>query len=910
MTIGRDRERAAITRLLDPQGAEGCVVLLEGEAGIGKTTLWNAGVDAARAAGFTTLTAVAAASETQLSFTALRDLLDGVFDTIAAELAEPRRRALAVALLREEPPARPLEPGAISVAFLEAVRVLAARNHLLVAVDDVQWLDPASAEVLAYVLRRLDGEPVAALLTRRADHTDTLALERLEPARVRTIDVGPLSVGALGRILHDRLGVALPRPTLHRVVDAAGGNPFFALELARALGTAVARPAPGAPLPVPATLHELVSDRLSALPSPTLEVLAYAAAAARPTLAAVGLAAGVDASHRLEPAIAAHVVDVQGDAIHFVHPLFAAGAYGLADPAQRRHIHGRLASGTRDVEERARHLALATEQPDADVSAALEYAARRTRIRGDRVVAAQLFHDAARLTPDDEHDSRARRLLSAAGAVFEAGDTEGARELLEQVVAEVADGDLAAEANWRLGTVLAETGSSERPLQLWRTALALAVNPSLAADIQRSMAVATIYAGHADDAVEHARGALATAEASGDAETLAFALSTRALTAAITGDAAWRAYLDRALELESTLYLASSAWSPTAVAGECAVLAVDVDDALLHLSRVLDDAVENGNVEMELWAAHRLATAHLAAGDAHAARALIDLVLELADATGQMRLPAARLSAEIDAHFGHADDARERLETVVREAERDGWDRHLLLAHVALGALHLSCGEFDAATDNLAAGRRLAEANGARNAALLLALVDEVEAAVGAGRPDDARDALARAIALRDAAPWAEPLVLRAEAALQPPSEAEATLMRAATAEATSLLPLQRGRTLVALGSVQRRLRKRRAARETLQSALAIFEELEAACWAEQARTELARIGGRTSSGDELTPSEHRIATLVAEGKKNREVAAALVVTERTVETALTQIYRKLDVRSRTELARKLARSD
>jgi DNA-binding NarL/FixJ family response regulator len=424
------------------------------------------------------------------------------------------------------------------------------------------------------------------------------------------------------------------------------------------------------------------------------------------------------------------------------------------------------------------------------------------------------------------------------------------------------------------------------------------------------MAVATIYAGHSDTAVEHAREAVRAAEAAGDAETLAFALSTRALTAAIAGDTTWRADVERALELEASLDVASSAWSPTAVAGECAVLAADVDEAVLRLSRVLDDAVANGNVEMELWAAHRLATVHLAAGDARAARERLDIVLDLAGATGMMRLPAARLSAEIDAHFGRTDDARAQLETVVVEAEREGWHRHLLLAHVDLGTLHLSHGEYDAAANELAAARGIAEANGVRNAATLIWLVDEVEAAVGAGRRDQALDALARAIAMRNAAAWAAPLVLRAEAALLSASEAEKTLAQAAAHEAASLLPLQRGRTLLALGSVQRRLRKRRAAREALQHAAGVFEGLGAECWAGRTRLELARIGGRPPSGDALTPSEARIASLVAEGKKNREVATALVLTERTVEAALTQIYRKLEVRSRTELARKLARSD
>jgi len=907
VTIGRDRELAAITALIESPRAVGPVVLLEGAAGIGKTTLWGAGVDAARSADFAIVSAHAAELETQLSFTALRDLLDPVFDGLVDELEGPRRRALAVTLLRDEPPARPLEPGAIAVAVLEALRILAARNRLLVAIDDVQWLDPASAEVLAYVLRRLGHEAIAVLLTRRSGHSDALGLDRLGSGRLHTIEVGPLSVGALGRILHGRIGVAFTRPTLHRLAEASGGNPFFALELARAPDARATSLAPGAPLPVPPTLRGLVASRLATLPEQTLDVLAYAAAASRPTPALLAAAADVDPLPLLDAAIAAQVVDLREETIRFAHPLFAAGAYGLAGAAKRRDVHRRLASVVDDVEERARHLALATERPEADVASELEAAARRTRIRGDRVVAAQLFQDAARLTPDGELAARARRLLAGAGALFEAGDSERALRLLEQVVADLTEGDLAAEARWRLGTVLAETGGRDLPLRLWQEALEAAEDPALAADIQRSMAVATIYAGEAGTAVEYARGALAAAEASGDPERIAFALSTRALTAAVTGDASYVSYVEQALTLESTLDFPSSAWSPSAVAGECALLALDVEEATRRLSRVLDDAVENGNVEMELWAAHRLATMHLAAADARTARTLVDIVVDLAETTGVMRLPAARLAAEIEAHFGRVEEARERLENVVAEAEREGWDRHLWLARIALGALHLSCAEFDRAATELGAARQLAEANGMRNAATLVPLVDEVEAAAGARRADQARDALAAAVALRGAAPWAEPLVLRAEAELLPPDEAEAALTLAAAHEAAPGLPLQRARTLLALGSVQRRLRRRRSARETLHEALAIFEEIEAGSWAERARLELGRIGGRAPSGGGLTPTELRIATLVAEGKKNKEVAATLVVAERTVEAALTQIYRKLDVRSRTELARKLA---
>jgi DNA-binding CsgD family transcriptional regulator len=908
--IGRERELAAVSGFLEGHGPPSAL-LIGGEAGIGKTTLWRAGIEEAERVGFRVLACSGAESETQLSFAALRDLLDPTFDEIANQLPGPQRRALAVTLLREEPPARPLDLGAIGVAFLGALTLLAAHARVLVAVDDIQWLERTSAAVLAYALRRHDHAPFAVLLARRSEHADELALDRLEPGRLELIELGALSVGALGRILHERLGVAYPRPTLHRLADASGGNPFFALELARALGDHAHSLAPGEPLPVPPTLRELVTTRLAALPEATLDVLTYAAASSRPTLATVGSAAGVDLVPPLDPAIAAHVVDVRASTIHFAHPLFAAGVYGLAGPSRRREVHVRLAAVVDDAEERARHLALATEVPDEEVASVLEGSARRTRIRGDRVVSAQLFQDAARLTPEQDISRRARRMLAGAGALFEAGDSDTARELLEQVVEAPGEPDAAAEARWRLGTVLAETGSGDRAMQLWQEALESTRDPSRAAEIQRSMAVSTLYAGNADAAVEYAKGALASAEASAEPEPVAFALSTRALTAAVAGDPAYRSFVGRALELESTLDIASSAWSPSAVAGECALLTLDLEQAGSRFSAVLAQAVEAGNVEMELWGAHRLATARLAAGDARSALELAELVVDLAETTGVMRLPAARLSAEIDAHFGNPEQARDRLETVAGEARREGWNRHLWLTQCALGALHLARADLVAAADELLAARRLATENGMRNAAVLVPLADEVEAAVGAGRTEEAEEALATMRGFREVPSWAESILLRAEAALLAAhgelGEAETALDRATAEQAVWAVPLQRARTLLALGDVQRRARRRRAARDTLQQALALFEELGAPLWAERARTELARIGGRAPSGHDLTPAERRVAELVAQGKTNKEVAAELVVSVHTVESALTQVYRKLEVRSRTELARKLA---
>ena len=233
------------------------------------------------------LACAAVQAETQLSFTALRDLVDKVYDEVADELPAPQRHTFDITLLREEPGATPVDQGAIGITLLTTLRALGARAPTLIAIDDIQWLDAASASALAYVLRRLTSDDrVAILVARRTGETTAerpLGLDGLDPETLRIVRVDGLSMGELARILRSRLGVAYERTELHRLHDASDGNPFIALELARALGPSPAPLAPGEQLPVPETWHALVDGRLAALPPETLDALVVAAALPRPT---------------------------------------------------------------------------------------------------------------------------------------------------------------------------------------------------------------------------------------------------------------------------------------------------------------------------------------------------------------------------------------------------------------------------------------------------------------------------------------------------------------------------------------------------------------------------------------------------------------------------------------------------
>ena len=392
--FGRDAEVAAVSAFVDGAVAGGSALILDGEAGAGKTTLWLAGVELARARGRRVLEARPVEAEAQMAFAALCDLMKDVLDEVLDDLAAPQGDALRVALLRERPIGAPPDERAVGLGLFNALRALGARGPLLVAVDDIQWLDAASAIVLAFAWRRLREEPVQLLATWRTG--EPVRANLADDGRAQRLRVGPLSMGAVHRLLHARLDLVLARPALRRVHEVAGGNPFFALELGRALRRRAAAPAPGEPLPVPDRLRELLRDRLGTLPAATREALSVVAAVAYPTRALVGAATGDEAA--LDAALDSNVLVADGDAVRFAHPLLAAAAYEYLSPAARRALHGRLAELVDDSEQRARHLALAATGPDEFVANELERAAAHARARGSTATAAELMERASGLT--------------------------------------------------------------------------------------------------------------------------------------------------------------------------------------------------------------------------------------------------------------------------------------------------------------------------------------------------------------------------------------------------------------------------------------------------------------------------------------------------------------------------------
>jgi len=376
--VGREEELASLNAFVANFHEGPAALMLEGEAGIGKSTLWHAAVTAARERGLLVLSSRPAEAERNLAHMALGDLLDDVLDDVLPLLSVPRRRALEVALLREEASGDSVDHRALAVGVRDVLQLLSRHEPLLIAVDDAQWLDPASSSALRFALRRLDASPVLLLLAwRHVDATQPSELERpLGLERVQRVPVRPFSVGALHRLLHDRLGSSFARQTLLRVHERSGGNPFFALELARVLEE---ESDPLEPLRVPETLDELVRARLSRLPAATRDALALASALGTPSVSLLERA-GVTLD-ALDPAFAGHVIERENSTIRFTHPLLSSVLY--RDLGQeRQRVHERLAEIVEDPLERARHLALSRQTPDTAVAAVLDDAAKVATERG------------------------------------------------------------------------------------------------------------------------------------------------------------------------------------------------------------------------------------------------------------------------------------------------------------------------------------------------------------------------------------------------------------------------------------------------------------------------------------------------------------------------------------------------
>lgn len=895
--LGRDDQLSSLRAFFDRQPAAGMTALvLEGEAGIGKSTLWLAGVEAARERGFRVLSSRPAEVELEVAHAGLGDLLEDTLADVGPGLEAPRRRALETALLLGSEANEPVDFRTLAVAVRSALKALAEREPILVAVDDVQWLDAPSTSVLAFSLRRLPSDNIRLLFARRLGAGSSVSeLERsLDDGSVERLHVGALSPGALQAILQPRLGRVFARPTVLRLHEASGGNPFFALELARALGRNVD---PTQPLPVPESLDALVRARLDGLPGETRHALLLACTHGRLTPDQLD-------GDTLEPAYADNVIEVADGVIRFTHPLLASVLYQAASPNARRGAHERLAEIVDDPLARARHRALAAQEPDDELAVALEEAAALAMARGAPIVAAELCEHAVRATRAEAHADRVRRGIATARAHLAAGEGVRPRAIALELVAAAPPGVTRAEAL----ALLAELSRFDRAVELLDEALRESEgHPALQASLHRLLAGFGRFTRGRKWAEGHSRAAIALAERLGDEPLLASATAGLAVIRFDLGHADAPRLADRAHEL----------------------------------------AIACGDKEAELKAAMALAHVLVWSVSLDRSRSLLEAQHRyLQDRNERMGTDALWYLAMVELWAGRWPLAAEYAERVRRVGEQYDLVTPIQFFPGALVAAHQ--GDLDQARELAKRGRELARAQGA-----FLGGLEAIEGVVDlwTGNPVPAATWFAAAEERADSAEWREPNLRwwrsdyvealleldRAEEAValldaweEDATRVGRTWVLAHIARCRGLVAAARGdvddalgalaaavekhdavddsfggaRALLALGLVRRRARQKRPARDAIESALLRFEALGAAGWAVKARAELGRIGGRTRV-EGLTAAEQRVAALVADGRTNREVATALFLAERTVASHLTNVYAKLGVRSRTELARK-----
>jgi DNA-binding CsgD family transcriptional regulator len=915
---GRDAELASLRDFVGSVSGGAVALVLEGEAGMGKTTLWRAAVEHAEEAGLTVLQAEPVESETALSFAGVGDLLDPVLEVALEQLPAVQRRALsgALAIGDEEGPA--VEPRALRVALLSVLRRLADERPVLIAIDDSQWLDFASSAGLAYGVRRFRTEPIGLLLSRRSGIESVLLNELLHsPVRDRftRVHVGPLDMTALGRVVHEHLGASLPRPLLAEVHQASGGNPFYALEIVRMLRRSDVSIEAGQPLPVPESLHDLVRGRLLALPRESRDFLLAASAHAHPTIALTESASQVSREAGLAPALEARLVELEGDRIRFTHPLLAAGAYETGDPLTRHEIHVRLAELLEDPEARAWQLAASVSEPDEIVAGVIENAADHARRRGAPRPAALLLDCARQLTPASSNDDAVRRAVEAAFLHFEAGDSRRAEAQLHPLIASLEPGPARARAL----VVLARIRLYEAPAEA-RGLFAQVVDE--AGDDLETLAIA--HEGVAassiwvfedlDQTIQHTGIALELAERLGDAALAGDVLMTRLSAETLLGMPTAPSVAERALALQESAADRRVLDQPLVSVAEYWIWTDSQESAVAALVELMRRAEELGDENARPWLLLLLSQAECMLGALDEALDHSRDAQEAAEQSGQVLFAGLGLAFEcvVQAQRGRVAETRRSAEDILEEGP-DFLAR--LMGWAGLGHLELSLGRAQEAVEHFAPGLAFVRRERILEPGATRFVVDQVEALIELGRRDEAGELLdwyeGNAHRLERVSALANCLRCRGllAAAEGRVDEAIALYGDALALHQLVELPLDRGRTLLALGTAQRRAKRRREARATLELALKTFEGIGAAIWADRATAELKRISGRAATPGALTPAEERVAALVAQGKTNKEVAAALFLSERTVEGHLSHIFGKLGVRHRSEIASVLART-
>ncbi|GHG88271.1 transcriptional regulator [Streptomyces lanatus] len=910
--IGREELFAAAREQLGRGGS----VLLHGPAGIGKSTVLRALAEEYGHAARTVLRCSPTESESHLPFLALADLLGLVLDEVSARLPAAQLTALESALTGRGESTLQRDGLALRLAVLSALRALADSGPVLVVADDLQWLDPASAELLGFAARRLGDTPVRMLCAARTEGEEYDRHLRASPPDTLAVRLGPLSRAQMSALLDHRGYTGLPRSTVRDIHRTSGGNALFALELGRALAENATPPRPGEPLPVPTSLRALVLNRLEMLSEEARRTLLVASAGARPTLALLH-AAGRD-NAEAETAQAAELgllaTEPEGPAVRFAHPMISAALYAEAPAQERRAAHAALSTAASDPIERARHLALATTGTDPEVAARLAEAATLARDRGAPSVAAQLALLAARHTPADGTPNPDVLHLEAAEDAITAGELDLARDIAREVLARTA---VPAERVRAWIAVIETAGHAMTEVDsIFPQALADAGDdPKLLALVHYQLTWrALLVEGDFDEAREEAGYAAELAARAGDRYTELLALALKAQIETLMGHTDAPATIRRALEEPQDPRVACHHNGAGYSRFRWLIMSDQLPEARAAVTALLREVRRHGWVESEVHFLRGVAETELHSG--HCGRAL-DLAresLRLARDTGIGEVASAVLTSLAEAAGGELERALTLAREAMEHAEEDGDQMYVSRALAALGHAQLVAGDTEAAVRSLRRVREVEQGLGITDPARGRWHGDLAEALVRTGETAEAQDVIdvTREQALRLDRESVLAVLDRAEALLRAARGEQDAAVAQLTSAQDRLAKLGYGLEEARAAFALAQLRTGASGPTSYDEPARLFRRCRALPWLRQVEAATAARPAETPPSPAVTPDaldglasmERQVAALVMEGATNREIAARLFISVKTVEATLTRVYRKLGIRSRVDIVR------
>ncbi|GAA2705281.1 helix-turn-helix transcriptional regulator [Actinoplanes palleronii] len=897
--------RAALLAEIDGRLAAGGGVALYGPPGIGKTALLDAVAEQATTRGELVLRLRPALGERTLAYAGVADLVRQVPPEAVAALAPASRNVLAG--LRQGHPPRTGVPALARRLVLPALLAHCARSvPVLLVLDDVQWLDPESAALIAFAMRRRPGPRVRTVAgERRPDHAGHRRAARLCPPPATEIAVPPLAPDDLTAMLEAR---GLPCRMASRLHRASAGNPFLAL----ALGSTGADGPAWRPAPLPEIVRDLARERLTCLSDEVNATLLTAALATEPTVTLLLRAGRDDADRELHQAVSAGVVEVAGEAIRFTPPMIAQVLVEETPAGDRSRAHAALAAAALDDVEALRHRALRSARPEAAVARRLAAVADQCAARGAERTAAEFYLLAADRCPHHLAAERLDWLVAAARTALTGGSPALAGRAAEAVIAADAPAGHRVRARVVLidlaGQALGEMG------EMFAAALAEAGDdPALLAPVRLRLTWQAMITGDPDRAFAEARSTADIAHRAGDATSEAMALSSLAQIQRMRGEPQWRDSLTRALALPASPAPDWLHYGPHYMAARFALIDDRLDEARAELLRLLAVAEHDRIGEARVEVLRSLSEVATRAGRCREALRYAHRAVQAAQEAGLSPGPTWYTAAVAELAGGSLTAAAGFAQRGIRASEQEGDNLYLRRNLHALGQAGLRSGDSRA---GVAALRRLrdleAEAGGsdpmivrwhADLAAGLAALGEHVEAAETLARARKAAEQLGSTPALAG-------YLDRATAIVHSESGQADSAVELSTAAAHLFeqlrQPVEQGHALLVAGGAERRRRRYAAARLLIGAALAIFLSADARPWAEETERALARTEGSLAPEQGLTSTELRIAAMVRDGSSNREIATRLYLSVKTVEATLTRVYRKLGVRSRTQLSSRL----